>query len=63
MKSSLFFLALLFFTACTSTHRDSEWLKQAEAHYDAGKTDSVLTYIYKINENKLNEEELRTFQR
>ena len=63
MKSSLLFLALLLLTACTSTHRDSEWVRQAEAHYDAGKTDSVLTYIYKINENKLNEEELRTFQR
>ena len=63
MKSSLFFLALLLLTACTPTHRDSEWVRQAEAHYDAGKTDSVLTYIYKINENKLNEEELRTFQR
>ena len=64
MKHIFLPLLLLFFTACTSTtHRDSEWVKQAEAHYDAGKTDSVLTYLYKINENKLNEEELRTFQR
>ena len=63
MKSFLLFLALLLLTACTPTHRDSEWVRQAEAHYDAGKTDSVLTYIYKINENKLNEEELRTFLR
>ena len=64
MKHLFLPLLLLFITACTSTtHRDSEWVKQAEAHYDAGKTDSVLTYLYKINENKLNEEELRTFQR
>ena len=64
MKHLFLPLLLLFITACTSTtHQDSEWVKQAEAHYDAGKTDSVLTYLYKINENKLNEEELRTFQR
>ena len=53
----------LFLMSCTPTHQDSEWVKRAEAHYEAGQNDSVLTYIYKINENKLTEEELRTFQR
>ena len=63
MKSSLFFLALLLLTACTSTNRNSEWLKQAEEHFDAGSTDSILPYLYKINENLLSEEEQRTFFR
>ena len=54
---------ILFILACSPTHRDTEWLRQAKAHYNAGQTDSVLTYLYKINENQLNEEELRTFQR
>ena len=64
MKNLSFLLPLtLFILACSPTHRDAEWLRQAEAHYNAGQTDSVLTYLYKINENQLNEEELRTFQR
>lgn len=63
MKHSLLLLALLLITACTSTHRNSEWLKQAEAHYEAGRADSVLTYLYRINENQLSEEENRTFLR
>lgn len=66
MKTNYIFFVIIYalpITACTPTHRDSEWVKQAEAHYDAGKTDSVLTYLYKINENKLNEEEFRIFQR
>ena len=64
MKHLPFLLTLiLFILACSPTHRDAEWLRQAEAHYNAGQTDSVLTYLYKINENQLNEEELRTFQR
>ena len=64
MKHLPFLLPLtLFILACSPTHRDAEWLRQAEAHYNAGQMDSVLTYLYKINENKLNEEELRTFQR
>ena len=54
---------ILFILACSPTHRDTEWLRQAEAHYNAGQTDSVLPNLYKINENQLNEEELRTFQR
>ena len=63
MKSSLLFLALLFLTSCTSTNCNSEWLKQAEEHFDARRTDSILTYLYKINENRLSEEEQRTFFR
>ena len=63
MKPLSFLLSLLFFIACTPTNRNSEWLKQAEAQSDAGRTDSILTYLYKINENKLSEEESRTFHR
>ena len=63
MKSSLLFLALLFLTSCTSTNCNSEWLKQAEEHFNAERTDSILTYLYKINENRLSEEEQRTFFR
>ena len=64
MKHHSFLLPfILFILACSPTHRDAEWLRQAEAHYNAGQTDSVLTYLYKINENQLTEEELRTFQR
>ena len=64
MKHIPFLLTLLLFIACTSSNRNSEWLlKQAEAHYEAGRGDSILTYLYKINENKLSEEENRTFHR
>ena len=63
MKYLSFFLPVLLFIACTSTNRNSEWLKQAEAHHEAGRTDSILTYLYKINENKLSEEESHTFHR
>ena len=63
MKPLSFLLSLLFFIACTPTNRNSEWLRQAEAQSDAGRTDSILTYLYKINENKLSEEESRTFHR
>ena len=63
MKYLSFFLPVLLFIACTSTNRNSEWLKQAEAHHEAGRTDSILTYLYKINENKLSEKESHTFHR
>ena len=63
MKHFPFFLSFLFLIACTPTNRNSEWLRQAEAQSDAGRTDSILTYLYKINENKLSEEESRTFHR
>ena len=63
MKHLSFCFIFLFFIACTPANQNSEWLKQAEAHYTAGKTDSILTYLYKINENKLSEEESRTFHR
>ena len=56
-------LMLCCLAACMPARRDSEWLKQAEAHFDAGRTDSILTYLYKINENKLTEEERRDFDR
>ena len=66
MKTHYILFAIVYallLTACTPTHRDSEWLKQAEEHFDAGRTDSILTYLYKINENRLSEEEQRTFFR
>jgi len=65
MRIVYILLATLFslFMGCTTTHRDSEWLKQAEEHFDAGRTDSILTYLYKINENRLSEEDQRTFFR
>lgn len=64
MKSLLLSLPLLLFiTACTPTHRNSEWLKQAEEQHEARHPDSVLTYLYKINENQLTEEENRIFLR
>ena len=63
MKPLSFLITLLFFIACTPTNRNSEWLRQAEAHHEAGRGDSILTYLYKINENKLSEEESRTFHR
>ena len=63
MKHLSFFFIFLFFIACTPTNKNSEWLKQVEAHYEAQRTDSILTYLYKINENKLSEEESRTFHR
>ena len=63
MKPLSFILTLLFFIACTPTNRNSEWLKQAEAHHEAGRADSILTYLYKIDENKLSEDESRTFHR
>ena len=66
MKTHYILFAIVYallLTACTPTHRDSEWLKQAEEHFDAERTDSILTYLYKINENRLSEEEQRTFFR
>lgn len=63
MKSLSFFLPVFFFIACTPTNRNSEWLKQAEEHYETKRTDSILTYLYKIDENKLSEDESRTFYR
>lgn len=66
MKTHYILFAIVYallLTACTPTHRDSEWLKQAEEHFDAVRTDSILTYLYKINENRLSEEEQRTFFR
>ena len=66
MKTHYILFAIVYallLTACTPTHRDSEWLKQAEEHFDAGSTDSILPYLYKINENLLSEEEQRTFFR
>ena len=63
MKHLSFLLPFLLFIACTPTSRNSEWLKQAEAHYEAERYDSTLTYLYKIDENRLSEEENRTFLR
>lgn len=66
MKNMILFLTFIVavsITACTSTNRNSEWLAQAVVHHDAGRADSVLTYLYKINENQLTEEESRTFYR
>ena len=63
MKHLSFLLPFFLFIACSPTSRNSEWLKQAEAHYEAGRQDSTLSYLYKIDENLLTAEENRTFLR
>lgn len=56
-------LLLLFIAACSSPDRNAEWLQQAEAHSKAGQVDSILTYLYKINEEKLTEEDRHAYYR
>lgn len=56
-------LLLLFVVACTAPNRNAEWLQQAEKHSRAGQTDSVLTVLYRIDENRLSAEDRHTFYR
>lgn len=56
-------LLLLFITACTSPDRNTGWLQQAEVHSRAGRTDSTLTCLYKINEEKLTGKEKHDYYR
>lgn len=59
----ILFLPLLLITACTSPNRNAEWLQQAETHWKSGQTDSTLTYLYKINEEKLSGKEKYDYYR
>lgn len=56
-------LLLLFVVACTAPNRNAECLQQAERHSWAGQADSVLTYLYRIDENRLSVEDRHTFYR
>ena len=62
MKQIFLFLILLI-AACTSADRNKEWLRQAERHFSLGHTDSTLSCLYKVNEEKLEGEDKYTFCR
>ncbi|MBQ5374146.1 MAG: hypothetical protein IIU51_06300, partial [Bacteroidaceae bacterium] len=51
MKQIFLFLILLI-AACTSADRNKEWLRQTERHFSLGHTDSTLSCLYKVNEEK-----------
>lgn len=54
---------MVLVVACTTRERDAEWLQQAEAYHKAGKVDSTLSCLYKINEARLSVEDSYAFFR
>ena len=54
---------LVLMAACTTRERNAEWLQQAEVYHKAGKVDSTLACLYKINESRLSVEDSYTFWR
>ena len=54
---------MVLMVACTTRERNAEWLQQAEAYHKAGKVDSTLACLYKINEERLSVEDSYAFLR
>ena len=65
-RHSMTYIALVLMVlmvACTTRERNAEWLQQAEAYHKAGKVDSTLACLYKINEERLSVEDSYAFLR
>ena len=65
-RYSMTYIALMLMVlmvACTTRERNAEWLQQAEAYHKAGKVDSTLACLYKINEERLSVEDSYAFLR